>query len=165
MNIIIILWFSGSNWFKVPRMNNKICRFQIIGDNGNKYSWLFQKSFGNFTTIFFLQIFKVAGIMKSAGWANCLRQWQVEGKEGEWPIFSPVSKNILTTKICKREGSGSQIGWIFRKSAKGGEVIFDPKIYIADFGNLNRAFWSWNWYKIVISEFRYVFKALVVISV
>ena len=34
------------------------------------------------------------------------------------------------------------------KSAKGGGrgVIFNPKIYVADFGNfLNRAFWPWNW--------------------
>ena len=138
-------------------MNDKICRFQIIGDNGNKYSWLFQKSFGNFTTIFFLQIFKVAGIMKSAGWANCLRQWQVEGKEGEWPIFSPVSKNILTTKICKREGSGSQIGWIFRKSAKGGGSFLIQKFILQILATLNRAFWSWNWYKIVISGFKVCF--------
>ena len=36
-----------------------------------------------------------------------------------------------------------------RKSSKGGGVIFNPKIYIADFGPLNRAFSAWKWYKMV----------------
>ena len=29
----------------------------------------------------------------------------------------------------------------------GGGVIFNPKIYVADFGPLNRTFWAWNWEK------------------
>ena len=45
----------------------------------------------------------------------------------------------------------------FRKSDKGGVVIFNPKKYIADIGTLNRTFWSWNWYKIVIIGFRVCF--------
>ena len=113
----LVIWSK-----KIPK-NNKICRLQIIGDNGNKYFWLFQKYFGNFTTVFFF-IFKVARIMKTSGWANCPRQWQVEEKqkhlnnkniyeakiymkditfsekEGRRVAhFSPVRKNILTTKI------------------------------------------------------------------
>ena len=36
-------------------------------------------------------------------------------------------------------------------------VIFNPKIYIADFGTSNRAFRAWNWYQRVISGFRLCF--------
>ena len=35
----------------------------------------------------------------------------------------------------------------FRKSSERGGVIFNPKIYIAKFLPVNRAFWPWNWYK------------------
>jgi len=43
----------------------------------------------------------------------------------------------------------------FWKSAKGGGVIFNPKIYIADFGNFKRGFLSIELIKRrVISEFR-----------
>ena len=34
---------------------------------------------------------------------------------------------------------------IFQKISRGGH--FQAKIYIADFGPLNRTFWAWNWYK------------------
>ena len=52
-----------------------------------------------------------------------------------------------------------QIGWIFGKVLKGGRgVIFNPKIYIAKFGPLNRAFWPWKWYKKVFLG--YVFTLL-----
>ena len=34
-----------------------------------------------------------------------------------------------------RDGSRYQIGWIFEKVPKGGGGIFNPKIYVADFGN------------------------------
>ena len=30
-------------------------------------------------------------------------------------------------------------GWV------GGRIIFNPNIYVADFGPLNRAFWAWNY--------------------
>ena len=39
-----------------------------------------------------------------------------------------------------REASPLQNGWIFWKVPKGGGVISGPKIYIAKFGLLNRAF-------------------------
>ena len=38
-----------------------------------------------------------------------------------------------------REGSGYQIGWIFGKDSRGGG-IFNPKIYVADFGNFKQGF-------------------------
>ena len=46
----------------------------------------------------------------------------------------------------------------WKSSKRGGGVISNPKIYVADFGHLNRAFWAWNWYKRVISG--YVFQQL-----
>ena len=36
-------------------------------------------------------------------------------------------------------------------------VIFNPKIYFADFGNFKQGFWAWNWFKRVISGFRVCF--------
>ena len=50
----------------------------------------------------------------------------------------------------------------FRKSFKRGGVISNPKIYIADFGLLNRAFWAWKWYKRVISG--YVFQPITMLN-
>ena len=42
-----------------------------------------------------------------------------------------------------REGSGYKIGWIFGKVPKGvGGVIFNSKIYIADFGSFEQGFLS-----------------------
>ena len=41
-----------------------------------------------------------------------------------------------------REGSGNQIGWIFGIVPKGGGVIFNPKIYIEDFGDFKQVFLS-----------------------
>ena len=40
---------------------------------------------------------------------------------------------------CFRDGLGYQNGWIFGKVLKGGQVIFNPKNYIKDFGPLHRA--------------------------
>ena len=57
---------------------------------------------------------------------------------------------VLCGLIWFREGSGYQIGW-----------IFNPKKFIVDLGNFNRAFWSWNWYKIVTSVFRVCFSTIV----
>ena len=48
-------------------------------------------------------------------------------------------------------------GMNFRKSAKGGGVIFNPKIYVADFGNFKRGFLIMKLKKIVISGFRVYF--------
>ena len=36
-------------------------------------------------------------------------------------------------------------------------VIFNPKIYFADFWNFKQGFWAWNWFKRVISGFRVCF--------
>ena len=72
---------------------------------------------------------------------------------GQIPQFGFCNSSILL-----REGWRLQNGWIFGKVPKGGGVISNPKIYVADFGHLNRAFWAWNWYKRVISG--YVFQQL-----
>ena len=45
----------------------------------------------------------------------------------------------------------------FRKSAKGGGFIFNPKIYVAVFGNFKHGFLSIILIKIVISGFRICF--------
>ena len=69
-----------------------------------------------------------------------------------------------------REGSHYQIGWIFGKVSRGG-VIFNPKIYIADFGNFKQGFLSMelikrrvilgfrvcffqqlDWYKLILTD-------------
>ena len=62
-----------------------------------------------------------------------------------------------------REGSGYQIGSIFGKVPKGGRwegggFIFNPKIYIANFGNFKQGFLSTKLIKRgVISGFRVCF--------
>ena len=57
-----------------------------------------------------------------------------------------------------REGSRYQIGWIFGKVPKGKGVIFNPKIYIADFGNFKQGFLIMKLIKRrVISGFRVCF--------
>ena len=59
-----------------------------------------------------------------------------------------------------REGSRYLIGWIVKKSAKGwGVVIFNPKIYDANFGNFKQGFLSMKFIKKkrVISGFRVCF--------
>ena len=49
-------------------------------------------------------------------------------------IIRPVDMEV-------REGSCCQIGWIYGKVPKGGGgVIFNQKIYIADFGNIKLGF-------------------------
>ena len=45
----------------------------------------------------------------------------------------------------------------FWKSAKGGWSFSIQKFILQTLGTFNRAFWSWNWYKIVISGFRVCF--------
>ena len=46
----------------------------------------------------------------------------------------------------------------FSESSKGGEIIFSPKIYIADFGNFKQGFLSMKLIKSrVISGFRVCF--------
>ena len=69
-------------------------------------------------------------------------------------LFSFHNTDSLTvcgTNFCRqhclnlskvREGWRYQIGWIFRKVPKGGRVIFNPKIYVADFGNFKQGFLS-----------------------
>ena len=36
---------------------------------------------------------------------------------------------------------------VSEKFQEGGGGIFNPKIFVWNFGPLNRAFWTWNWYK------------------
>ena len=79
--------------------------------------------------------------------------------QGLGPILN--SKNVfcfLNTEgwrersLSVREGSRYQIGWIFGKVPKGGGgVIFNPKIYVTDFGNFKQGFlthlldvWIWK---------------------
>ena len=57
-----------------------------------------------------------------------------------------------------RDAPHLQNGWIFWKIPKGWGFIFNPKIYIADFGPLNRAFSAWKLYKRVFLG--YVFNQL-----
>ena len=78
-------------------------------------------------------------------------------------VFSGMPPGYLTSKITEssiRDGWRHQNGWIFGKvPGEGGEgVIFNPKIYVADFGPLNRAFSAWKWYKRAFSG--YVFNQL-----
>ena len=78
-----------------------------------------------------------------SGWAISLT--------GSASIASTTGKLLLElyqSHASLRDVSRFQIGWIFRKVPKrGGGVIFNPKIYIAKFGPLNRAFSAWKWYK------------------
>ena len=60
-----------------------------------------------------------------------------------------------SSDVVKRLTAPKQMN--FRKTFKGGGVIFNPKIYILDFGTSNRAFRAWNWYQRVISGFRLCF--------
>ena len=45
----------------------------------------------------------------------------------------------------------------FRKSAKGGGSFAIQKFILQIWGTSNRAFWAWNWCKIIISGFRVCF--------
>ena len=49
---------------------------------------------------------------------------------------------LLTLLIWLREGSRCQIRLFFGKVPKGGEVIFNLKIYVADFGIFKQGFLS-----------------------
>ena len=74
------------------------------------------------------------------------------------------SKNCKQWRLCEhcKQCKGRvplTNGMNFWKSSKGGRgFIFNPKIYVADFGNLKQGFWAWNWYKIIISGFRVCMK-------
>ena len=70
--------------------------------------------------------------------------------------YSMMHSKLLTPVI--RDRRRLQNGWIFGKVPKGGGIIFNPKIYIADFGPLNRAFSAWKLYKRVFLG--YVFNQL-----
>ena len=79
-----------------------------------------------------------------------------------WKIFLENSlkhrKFLLLPKLNLREGFRYQIGWIFGKVPKGGGVIFNPKLYIADFGKFKQGFLSMKLKKRrVISGFRVCF--------
>ena len=63
------------------------------------------------------------------GWKYCLAL-RVPVRWVEHDYLQPWKWKILSI----RERSGYQIGWISGKVPKGGGVIFNPKIYVADFG-------------------------------
>ena len=58
---------------------------------------------------------------------------------------------LLIFLALQGTGHCTKMDNFFRELPKGGGVIFDPTIYIADFVTLNRAFWEWNWYKRIMS--------------
>ena len=61
-------------------------------------------------------------------WSNCLLL--------HWLLIIGDEEQVLL-----REGSDYQIGWIFGEVPKGGRaVIFNQKIYIADFVNFKQGF-------------------------
>ena len=61
-------------------------------------------------------------------------------KDQFWPRQgSSDHGDKVLSEIIIRDGSGYQTRWNFWKLPKGGEVIFNPKIYVADFGTFNRA--------------------------
>ena len=75
---------------------------------------------------------------------------------GTFPKFHPFWSSRAALRggikklffLCLPKGSPARPKRMnFRKSSKGGGVISNPKIYIADFGPLNRAFSAWKWYK------------------
>ena len=63
---------------------------------------------------------------------------------------------LPTANQCCSKGKTAVPNQInFRKSSKGGGVIFNPKIYVADFGNFKQGFLSMKMIKRrVISGFR-----------
>ena len=70
-------------------------------------------------------------------------------RSSDWPVTcqppggsssSPYRNTLGSSSSTVREGSRYQIGWIFGKVPKGGGAIFNPKIYIADFGNFKQCF-------------------------
>ena len=70
--------------------------------------------------------------------------------------------NILWARLPLREADPFQNGWIFGKSSKGGGGSFSiQKFMLQILGTLNKAFWAWNLYKRVISD--YVFSTIVLI--
>ena len=52
-----------------------------------------------------------------------------------------IAKCAAICTDCRIKG-GSEYQNNFRKTSKGGGVIFNPKIYIADFGSLKQGFLS-----------------------
>ena len=70
-------------------------------------------------------------------------------------LLTPLALFTLFTLF--REGFCYQIGWIFGKVPKGGGSFSIQKFMWQILGTLNRAFWSWNWYKLVISGLRVCF--------
>ena len=94
----------------------------------------------------------------------------------EWAFLSHFKSNLKnldihfiynfhkdTFRVFLRDGWRHQNGWIFGKVPKGGRgVISNPKIYIAKFGPLNRAFSTWKWYKRVFSG--YVFQPITMLN-
>ena len=73
-----------------------------------------------------------------------------------------ISYPLLISAVL-RERRRYQIGWIFGKFPKGEGSFSIQKFMLQILGTLNRAFWSWNWYKIVISGFRVCFFSTIVL--
>ena len=67
-------------------------------------------------------------------------------------------KHFFPLRPSLRDGWPHQNRWFFsemlQRGGGGGGVIFNPKIYVAGFGPLNRASWAWYCYKICNMIFR-----------
>ena len=108
---------------------------------------------------------------KSAwGSSTSLRIWrQLPSSSDHHPISLSPPIQILSWNIGERKNElqgmlsilreGSRNEWIdFWKSSKGGGVIFNPKIYVTDFGNFKQGFLRMKLIKRrVISGFRVCF--------
>ena len=56
-------------------------------------------------------------------------------------------KDIVHVRFLGTDGATKSDEFSEKFQRRGGGVIFNPKIYIAKFGPLNRAFSAWKWYK------------------
>ena len=76
----------------------------------------------------------------------------------QWPRkqVAYVTRKPEGSKLPLRKGRATK-SMYFWKSAEGGGSFSIQKFMLLILGTLNRAFWSWNWYKIVISGFRVCF--------
>ena len=73
--------------------------------------------------------------------------WWKSSLSIKWYI---AGKGIIILIILKRfyvwDGRRLQTDKFSEKFQRGGGgVIFNPDIYIADFGNFKQGFWAWNW--------------------
>ena len=109
----------------------------------------------------------------AAGWSSHHASSRSPGVQQKWYFIQrerslvytvhPSSRQDKTRRIWDLGTTGNSKTDVFsEKFQKGGGVISNPKIYIADFGLLNRAFWAWKCYKRVISG--YVFQPITMLN-